>query len=367
MAQYDYLIAGSGLFGSVFAHKAAAAGKKVLVIDKRPHPGGNVSCASAGGITVHSYGPHIFHTASEEIWRFANSFVPFDRYIHSPVANYKGRIYSLPFTMNTFCQLWGAISPEEARAKIAAQRGEPGPGGPGNLEEQAIALVGADAYEILIKGYTEKQWGRKCADLPAFIIRRLPVRFTFGSNYFDDPFQGIPRGGYNPLIEGLLEGTETRCNADFFDGRPYWESLADRIVFTGGIDRFYGCRFGALEYRSLRFDTRILDTRDYQGCAVVNYTAADVPYTRVIEHKHFGGASGPKTAVTWEYPLEWREGAEPFYPVNDAKNSALYARYRALADRERKVIFGGRLAEYTYYDMDGVIASALRAWGRCNG
>ncbi|GHV07680.1 UDP-galactopyranose mutase [Spirochaetia bacterium] len=357
--KYDYLIVGSGLFGSVFAYKARQAGKTVLVIDKRPHTGGNIHCETIEGINVHKYGAHIFHTSNKEVWDFVNSFVPFNRYTNSPVADYKGKLYNLPFNMNTFYALWGIRTPAEAQAKIEAQRKESGIVEPRNLEEQAISLVGNDIYDILIKGYTEKQWGRKCSELPAFIIKRLPVRFTFDNNYFNDDYQGIPIGGYNKLIESLLDRIEVKNNTNFFEDRKYWESIAAKIVFTGRIDEYYEYRFGKLEYRTVRFETETLDCGNYQGNAVVNYTGAEVPYTRIIEHKHFEFGHQEKTVISREYAAEWQEGSEPFYPVNDKKNSALYEQYRRLADTECSVIFGGRLGEYKYYDMDKVIENAL--------
>lgn len=374
MYKYDYLIVGSGLFGSVFAWRAKQAGKRCLVIDRRQHTGGNIHCESISGINVHRYGAHIFHTSDKEVWDFVNSLVPFNRYTNCPVAMAPdGKLYNLPFNMNTFFQMWGVRTPDEARAKIEGQRAgfsekllASGAAGPENLEEQALSLVGQDIYEKLVKGYTEKQWGRPCRELPAFIIKRLPVRFVFDNNYFSDPFQGIPCGGYNRLTDKLLDGIEVKTGADFFDERGYWESVADKIVFTGGIDEFYDYRFGRLEYRSVRFETEILDTPNLQGNAVVNYTSSDVPYTRIIEHKHFesfGDAvyANPKTVISREYPSEWEPGKEPFYPVNDAKNNALHERYRSLAEQESRVLFGGRLAEYKYYDMDAVIGKALRA------
>jgi UDP-galactopyranose mutase len=362
MAHYDYLVVGSGLFGAVFAYKACLAGRKVLILDKKPHTGGNVHCKNIEGINVHTYGAHIFHTSNKAIWDFVNSFTPFNRYTNAPIANYKGRLYNLPFNMNTFYALWGVTTPAQARAIIERQRKEAGITKPKNLEEQAVSLVGTDIYEILIKGYTEKQWGRKCADLPAFIINRLPVRFTFDNNYFNDDYQGIPIGGYNPLIDALLDGVKVKTDINFFDKRQYWESLGEKIVYTGTIDEFYDYRFGKLEYRTLRFETETPDCGNYQGNAVVNYTDADTPYTRIIEHKHFEFGTQQKTVISREYPAEWREGAEPFYPVNDVKNTALYGQYRRLADREPNVIFGGRLAEYRYYNMDDVIEKALLCW-----
>ena len=372
MREYDYLIVGSGLFGAVFAHMAARAGRKCLVIDRRRHLGGNIYCESIEGINVHKYGAHIFHTSDRKIWDFVNSFVEFNRYTNCPVANFRGRLYNLPFNMNTFYQMWGTVTPEEAKQKIDSQRREimealssRGISEPRNLEEQALMLVGRDIYETLVKGYTEKQWGRSCKELPAFIIRRLPVRFVFDNNYFNDTYQGIPEGGYNRLTEALLEGIETRTGADFFADRNYWTGLADKVVFTGQIDEFYDYRFGKLEYRTVRFENEIIDRPNYQGNAVVNYTDADVPYTRIIEHKHFERFGDevlkePVTVISKEYSVEWQEGMEPYYPVNDAKNSALYARYKELADRETDVVFGGRLAEYRYYDMAPVIGSAMK-------
>lgn len=359
MSQYDYLIIGSGLFGSVFTYKAKQVGKKALVIEKRSHTGGNIYCENIEGINVHKYGAHIFHTNNKEVWDFVNTIVRFNRYTNSPLASYKGKLYNMPFNMNTFYALWGVKTPDAARAKIEEQRAELGIREPKNLEEQAVSLVGKDIYEILIKGYTEKQWGRKCADLPAFIIKRLPVRFTFDNNYFNADYQGVPIGGYNTLIAGLLEGAEIQTGADFFDDRIYWESLADTIVYTGKIDEFYDYRFGKLEYRTVRFETEIMDCENYQGNAVINYTEAEIPYTRIIEHKHFEFGKQPKTVISKEYPAEWQDGGEPMYPVNDGKNTALYQRYKALADAETKVIFGGRLAEYKYYDMDAVVERAL--------
>ena len=368
---YDYLIVGSGLYGSTFAHFAQKQGKRCLVIDKRPQLGGNLYCKEIEGIHVHAYGPHVFHTSNKEVWDFVNSIVPFNRYTNSPVANFKGELYNLPFNMNTFYQMWGVTTPEEAQARIEEQRADAkaamsraGIEEPRNLEEQALLLVGRDIYEKLIKGYTQKQWGRPCSDLPAFIIRRLPVRFVFDNNYFDDAYQGIPLGGYNRLIKGLLEGCETRTNADYFADRPYWDSLADRIVFTGKIDEFYGYRFGKLDYRTVRFEHEVLDQANFQGNAVINYTDADTPYTRVIEHKHFelfGQAvyDCPKTVVSREYSQEWTEGLEPYYPVNDADNTRLYQRYKALADQEERVLFGGRLAEYKYYDMAPIVEQVM--------
>ena len=366
--KYDYLIVGSGLFGATFAYKAKQAGKKCLVIDKRPQLGGNVYCQETEGIHVHQYGAHIFHTANKAIWDFVNSLVPFNRYTNCPVANYKGELYNLPFNMNTFYQMWGVHTPEEAQAEISRQRAEVatmlGGSEPRNLEEQALMLVGKDIYEKLIKSYTEKQWGRPCTELPAFIIRRLPLRFVFDNNYFNDPYQGIPIGGYNALIEKLLEGIEARVNCDYFVHREELDGIADKIVYTGPIDQFYDYRFGKLQYRTVRFETETMDTPNYQGNAVVNYTDRETPYTRIIEHKHFesfGQAvyDNPKTVISREFSTEWQPGMEPYYPVNDERNAALYAQYKALADEETRVLFGGRLAEYKYYDMSPTIEQAL--------
>lgn len=376
MKQYDYLIVGSGLYGATFAHLAHKQGKKCLVIDKRAHLGGNIYCESIEGINVHKYGAHIFHTSNKKVWEFVNSIVEFNRYTNSPVANYKGKLYNLPFNMNTFYQMWGVTTPEEAQAKIDEQKAAYSEelrvkneeldlaNEPHNLEEQAMLLVGKDIYEKLIKGYTEKQWGRKCTELPAFIINRLPVRLVFDNNYFNDKFQGIPVGGYNKLIDGLLEGIETQTNVDYFENREYWEDIADKIVFTGKIDEFYGYQFGKLNYRTVRFEQEIIDKPNYQGNAVVNYTEREVPYTRVIEHKHFEMFGTevydcPKTVISKEYSTEWKDGMEPYYPVNDNQNSELYAQYKALADKEENVIFGGRLAEYKYYDMAPIIEKVL--------
>ena len=368
---YDYLIVGAGLFGSVFAYKAMQQGKKCLVIDRRPHLGGNIYCENVEGINVHKYGAHIFHTSNKEVWDFVNSIVEFNRYTNSPVANYKGKLYNLPFNMNTFYQMWGVTTPAEAKAKIEEQKAEAiarmkadGVTEPRNLEEQAQTLIGKDIYEKLIKGYTEKQWGRKCTELPAFIIKRLPVRLVFDNNYFNDKYQGIPIGGYNVLIERLLEGADIRLGCDFFAERQELEALADKVVFTGAIDEYYGYRFGKLEYRTVRFETETVDTPNYQGNAVVNYTEREVPYTRVIEHKHFEMfgvevENCPKTVISREYSSEWAEGSEPYYPVNNEKNNALYLRYKNLADKEKNVIFGGRLAEYKYYDMHHIVEKAL--------
>ncbi len=369
---YDYLIVGSGLFGATFAYMAHRQGKNCLVIDKRPHTGGNIHCRKVDGINVHEYGAHIFHTSDRKVWEFVNSLVPFNRYTNSPVAKAPdGRLYNLPFNMNTFYAMWGVETPAQAQAKLDEQRREAiagmeaeGVTEPRNLEEQALRLVGRDIYEQLIKGYTEKQWGRRCTQLPAFIIRRLPLRMTFDNNYFNDAYQGIPVGGYNLLTDRLLEGVDVLTSTDFFDRREHWEQTADRIVFTGKIDEYFGYRFGHLQYRSVRFETETLAEANHQGNAVVNYTSADVPFTRIIEHKHFETFGqevydNPVTVVSREYSAEWQPGMEPFYPVNDERNNALYLRYRELADAETNVIFGGRLAEYKYYDMGPVIARAL--------
>ena len=367
--KYDFLIVGSGLFGATFAYKATQAGKSCLVIDKRPQLGGNVYCEQTEGINVHKYGAHIFHTANKAVWDFVNSLVPFNRYTNCPVANYHGELYNLPFNMNTFYQMWGVHTPEEAQAKIAEQRAVVSAkldgSEPRNLEEQALLLVGKDIYEKLIKEYTEKQWGRPCTELPAFIIRRLPLRFVFNNNYFNDPYQGIPIGGYNLLIDKLLEGAEVKTNCDFFrEYKDSWRDLADTLVYTGQLDEYFDFRLGRLDWRTVSFKTRIEDTPNYQGNAVVNYTSHDVPYTRVIEHKHFesfGQAvyDNPKTVISEEYSTEFKPGMEPYYPVNDDRNNSLADQYRALAAAEPNVLFGGRLAEYKYYDMDKVIERAL--------
>lgn len=371
MQYCDYLIVGAGLFGSVFAYKAKKQGKKCLVVDRRPHLGGNLYCENVEGINVHKYGAHIFHTSNKEVWDFVNSIVEFNRYTNSPVANYKGKLYNLPFNMNTFYQMWGVTTPAEAKAKIEEQKVEAvarmkadGVAEPRNLEEQAQTLIGKDIYEKLIKGYTEKQWGRNCMELPAFIIKRLPIRLVFDNNYFNDKYQGIPIGGYNVLIDRLLEGADIRLDCDFFAHREELEALADTVVFTGAIDEYYGYRFGKLEYRTVRFETETVDTPNYQGNAVVNYTEREVPYTRVIEHKHFEmfGAevdNCPKTVISREYSSEWTEGSETYYPVNNEKNNALYLKYKELADKDTNVIFGGRLAEYKYYDMHHIVEKVL--------
>ena len=369
--KYDYLIVGSGLYGATFAHLATKQGKHCLVIDKRSHLGGNLYCENVEGINVHKYGAHIFHTNNKQVWDFVNSIVEFNRYTNSPIANYKGKLYNLPFNMNTFYQMWGVTTPAEAIAKIEEQKAEvtarmrnDGVTIPRNLEEQAQMLIGKDIYERLIKGYTEKQWGRPCVDLPAFIIKRLPVRLVFDNNYFNDKYQGVPIGGYNKLIAGLLDGIETKTGTDFFTNRLYWEGLADTIVFTGKIDEYYGYCYGKLEYRTVRFEEEVLDMPNYQGNAVVNYTEKDVPYTRIIEHKHFemfGSEvyNSSKTLISKEYSTEWKDGMEPYYPVNDDRNNSLYCQYKALADKEKRVIFGGRLAEYRYYDMHQIVECLL--------
>ena len=367
---YDYLIVGAGLFGCVFAHEARKAGRRCLVIDRREHTGGNIRCEEVAGINVHRYGAHIFHTADRRVWQYVNSLVEFNRYTNSPVARYGDRLYNLPFNMNTFYQMWGTRTPAEAQAKIDEQRREAldamhraGISEPRNLEEQALTLIGRDIYERLIKGYTEKQWGRPCTELPAFIIKRLPVRMVYDNNYFNDPYQGIPVGGYNRLTDQLLSGIDVKTGTDFFADRDHWQQQARRIVFTGAIDQFFDYRFGRLDYRTVRFETETLDTPNYQGNAVVNYTEARVPYTRIIEHKHFetfgtAVSQNPKTVISREYPAEYREGMEPFYPINDERNTRIAEQYRQLA-ADTPVIFGGRLAEYRYYDMDKVILSAL--------
>jgi UDP-galactopyranose mutase len=359
MAEFDYLIVGAGLFGATFAHQAKKAGKKCLVIDKRSHIGGNIYCRDEDGINVHNYGAHIFHTNDKPIWEFVNSFVEFNRYTNSPVANYKGHLYNLPFNMNTFYQLWGVTTPEEANKKIQEQISSLNISEPQNLEEQAQLLVGTDIYEKLIKGYTEKQWGRKATELPAFIIKRLPVRFTFDNNYFNDKYQGIPIGGYNKLSEGLLKDVPVRLNTNFFDEKDYFQSLADQIVYTGPLDEYYQFKFGELEYRSLEFEHKRLEIPNYQGNAVINYTEAHIPYTRIIEHKHFEFGTQDHTIITYEYPATWQRGMEPYYPLNDEKNTKRFKQYQALSELEANVIFGGRLAEYRYYDMHQVIGSAL--------
>ncbi len=359
MKEYDFLIVGSGLFGATFAHQAKGEGRKCLVIDKRNHAGGNIYCNNVNGINIHMYGAHIFHTNDDEIWNFVNSFVKFNRYTNSPVANFKGELYNLPFNMNTFYQLWKVTTPQQAFEKIQSQVAELNIGEPRNLEEQALKLVGIDIYEKLIKGYTEKQWGRKATELPAFIIKRLPVRFTFDNNYFNDKYQGIPEGGYNKITEALLSGTEVRLNTDFFANREYFESIASKVVYTGSIDEYFNHRFGALEYRSLKFEHEYLDIPNFQGNAVVNYTEAEIPFTRIIEHKHFEFGTQATTIITKEYPAEWKPGSERYYPVNDEENNRRFLKYKQLATEETNLIPGGRLAEYKYYDMHQVIGSAL--------
>ena len=361
MIAYDFLIVGAGLFGATAAHVLTRRGKRCLVIDKRPHMGGNVYTENVNGINVHKYGAHIFHTSNKDVWDFVNSFIEFNRYTNSPVANYKGKLYNLPFNMNTFYQMWGVITPEQAAAKIEEQRRESGIINPRNLEEQAISLIGKDIYYTLIKDYTEKQWGRKATELPAFIIRRLPVRFTFDNNYFNDKYQGIPIGGYTKLVEKLLGEIKVKLDTDYFENRKYFDSIADKVIYTGEIDRYFDYRFGHLEYRTVSFETELLEgVANYQGNAVVNYTDAETPYTRIIEHKHFEFGNQPDTVISKEYSKEWKPGDEPYYPVNDERNGALYTRYKTLADNQEKVIFGGRLAEYKYYDMHQVIENALR-------
>ena len=361
--EYDILVVGAGLYGALSAWKAKREGLRCLVIDRREHPGGNLYCEAIEGINVHKYGPHIFHTSNKKVWDFVNYLVPFNSFINCPLANYKGELYNLPFNMNTFHQMWGVTTPAQAEAIIREQRSEV-QGEPSNLEEQAVSLVGRDIYEKLIKEYTRKQWGRDCRDLPAFIIKRLPVRYVYNNNYFNDTYQGIPLGGYNRMIEALLDGVEVRTGADFFKDREYWEGIADRIVFTGRIDEFFGFRFGKLDYRTVSLKTEILEQPNFQGNAVVNYTSKDEPFTRIIEHKHFemfGDAvyALPKTVISREYPCEWSEGKEPFYPVNDQKNSHIYQQYKELADKEENVVFGGRLAEYKYYDMAPIVEKVL--------
>lgn len=357
--KYDYLIVGAGLFGAVFAHEATKRGKRCLVVEKRGHIAGNVYTEEVEGIQVHKYGAHIFHTSNEEVWQYVHRFASFNHFINSPVANYKGRLYNLPFNMNTFYQMWGVKTPTEAAQKIEAQRKTAGITEPKNLEEQAISLVGEDIYRILIKGYTEKQWGRDCRDLPASIIRRLPVRFTFDNNYFRDRFQGIPEEGYTSMVEKMLEGIEVRLNTDFLKQKDEFEAVADKVIFTGPIDAYFDYVHGALNYRSVRFETEILPISNYQGVAVVNYNEREVPFTRIIEHKHFAFGTQEKTVISREYPSEWQLGLNPYYPVNDAQNTALYERYKALADLQDKVRFAGRLGQYKYFDMDKVIAEAL--------
>ncbi|MFR2740752.1 MAG: UDP-galactopyranose mutase [[Clostridium] innocuum] len=361
---YDYLIVGAGLFGSIFAYEAKKRGKNCLVIDKRPHIGGNIYTKEVEGINVHEYGAHIFHTSNHEVWKYIQQFATFNRYTNSPIARYRDEIYNMPFNMNTFNKLWGVITPEQAKKKIEQQIKESGIIEPKNLEEQAISLVGRDIYEKLVKGYTQKQWGRRCDELPSFIIKRLPVRFTYDNNYFNDLYQGIPIGGYTPIIEKMLEGIDIRLNCDYFSKRKELETIANKIVFTGMIDQYYDYCFGELEYRSLKFETEILESENYQGNAVVNYNEYEIPYTRIIEHKHFEYGKQEKTVITREYPATWKKGDEPYYPMNDEKNNCLYEKYKALADKENKVIFGGRLGMYKYYDMHHIISEALEMVGK---
>lgn len=361
---YDYLVVGAGLFGAIFAHEAKKAGKQVLVIDKRDHVAGNIYTKEVDGIQVHQYGAHIFHTSNKEVWDYVQQFAEFNRYTNAPVARYKDELYNMPFNMNTFSRMWGIVTPEEAKEKIAEQIREAGITEPKNLEEQAISLVGRDIYEKLVKGYTEKQWGRRATELPSFIIKRLPVRFVYDNNYFNDKYQGIPIGGYTQIVEKMLDGIEVRLNTDFFEHREELTAQAEKIVFTGMIDEYFNYCYGELEYRSLRFETEELDQENYQGNAVVNYTEYEVPYTRIIEHKHFefecqNGEVNPKTVITREYPATWKKGDEPYYPMNDEKNNALYAKYQELAKKEKNVIFGGRLGMYKYFDMHHVVAVAL--------
>lgn len=358
--KYDYLIVGSGLFGSIFAYEANKVGKKCLVIEKRSHIGGNIYTENVEGIQVHKYGAHIFHTSNKEVWQYINQFAEFNRYTNSPVARYKDELYNMPFNMNTFNKLWGVITPEEAKKKIEEEKKEAGITEPKNLEEQAISLVGKTIYEKLVKGYTEKQWGKRATELPSFIIKRLPVRFIYDNNYFNDKYQGIPIGGYTQIIEKMLNGIEVKLNYDFFDHREELEKVAEKIIFTGPIDKYYNYKFGELEYRSLKFETEVLDLENYQGNAVVNYTEYEIPYTRIIEHKHFEYENdNPKTVITKEYPDEWVQGKEPYYTINDERNNNLYQKYSELAKSDKNVIFGGRLGQYKYFDMDKVIAEAL--------
>lgn len=357
--KYDYLVVGAGLFGAVFAQQCKAAGKSVLVIDKRPNIAGNVYTQEIEGINVHVYGAHIFHTNNKQVWDYVNRFAEFNRFTNSPVANYKGELYSLPFNMYTFNKMWGVVTPEQAAAKIEEQRAAAGITEPKNLEEQAISLVGTDIYEKLVKGYTEKQWGRDCKDLPAFIIKRLPVRLTFDNNYFNALYQGIPMGGYTNMVANMLDGVEVRLNTDYLANKAELDALAEKVVYTGAIDAYFNYKLGTLEYRSVRFETEVLDMPNFQGNAAVNYTDREIPWTRIIEHKWFEFGTQPKTVISREYSSEWKKGDEPYYPVNDERNGALYQQYKALAEGEKNVIFGGRLGEYKYYDMDAVIASAL--------
>lgn len=365
--KYDYLIVGAGLFGAVFAHEATKAGRKCLVVDRRPHIAGNIYTEQIANITVHRYGAHIFHTNDREVWDYANQFAEFNRFINSPVANYRGEIYNLPFNMNTFNRMWGVVTPDEAREVIRQQCADAGITVPRNLEEQAISLVGRDIYEKLVKGYTEKQWGRPCSELPPSIIKRLPVRFTYDNNYFNARYQGIPVEGYTAMVEKMLQGVEVRLSADFLQNRAELMGKAEKTIYTGAIDEYFDYRLGALAYRSIRLETEILDTDNFQGNAVVNYTDRETPYTRIIEHKHFEFGAQPKTVISREYSCEWEKGIEPYYPVNDEQNEALYAAYRKLADEENQVVFGGRLGEYRYYDMDVVIKRALETFKEVDG
>lgn len=360
MKKYDYLVVGSGLFGAVFAQRAHEQRKKVLILEKRPHIAGNVYTEEIEGINVHKYGAHIFHTNNKEVWEYVKRFTEFNRFTNSPVANYKNELYSLPFNMYTFNKMWGVVTPEEAAAKIEEQRKVAGIKEPRNLEEQAISLVGTDIYEKLVKGYTEKQWGRPCTELPAFIIKRLPVRFTFDNNYFNALYQGIPIGGYTRMVANMVEGIEIKLEEDYLSKKEEWNDVADKVIYTGAIDAFYDYQLGALEYRSVRFETEVLDKPNFQGNAAVNYTDRETPWTRIIEHKWFEFGTQPKTVISKEYSSEWKKGDEPYYPVNDEKNNALYNEYKKLAEQEEKIIFGGRLGQYKYYDMDAVIAEALK-------
>lgn len=357
--KYDFLIVGSGLYGAIFAHEAKKVGKTSLILEKRNHIAGNIYTENVEGIQVHKYGAHIFHTNNKEVWEYVNQFAEFNRYTNSPIANYYGEIYNMPFNMNTFNKMWGVVTPEEAQKKIEQQRRDNYVENPKNLEEQAINLVGPEIYEKLIKGYTEKQWGRPCTEIPAFIIRRLPVRFTYDNNYFNAEYQGIPKGGYTGLIEQMIEGIEVKLDTDYLEDKEKWDSLAERIVYTGPIDAYFGYKLGVLDYRSLRFENEILDIPNYQGNAVVNYTDRETPYTRIIEHKHFEFGTQPKTVITREYSVDWKLGDEPYYPINDEKNNARYAEYKKLAKEDSHVIFGGRLGEYKYYDMDKTVEVAL--------
>lgn len=360
MSTYDYLIVGSGLFGAVFAHEASMRGKKCLVLEKREHVGGNVYCEEIEGILVHRYGAHIFHTSNSKIWEYVSQFCEMNRFTNMPVANFKGEIYNMPFNMNTFSKLWGVVTPQQAKAKIEEQRGV-SQEEPRNLEEQAIRLVGEDIYHKLIQGYTEKQWGKPCSELPAFIIKRLPVRYTYDNNYFNDRFQGIPIGGYNVLIDGLLQDIPVKCGVDYLAEREIYRPMADKVVYTGQLDAYFDYAYGPLEYRSLRFETECLDMENYQGVAVMNYTDRETPYTRIIEHKHFDFGTQEKTVITREYPVKWEKGMEAYYPVNDDANQKIFTQYQKLAEKEKGVLFGGRLASYKYYDMDKVIEAALEA------